>query len=959
MTNPPPTGTVTFLFTDIEGSTRLAQTHRATWEELRKRHHRILESAVEGENGYIFNISGDAFCIAFHTATDALNTAVRSQAALNREDWGDSPIRVRMGIHTGRAEVQPAGDYQGYLAMSRVQRLMSAASGGQVLITLATQQLVREDLPEKVTLRDMGERCLKDMVQPEHVFQLVISNLPVDFPPIKTLDAYRHNLPVQLTSFIGRKKEIAGITQAIREHRLVTLTGVGGTGKTRLALQVAADLVGQFDDGVWFAGLGQVSDPELVPRTILSMIGINEQQGRTALQTLLDFLREKNILIVLDNCEHLIEATARLTEDLLNQAHSLKILATSREALGVKGEVIRQVLSLSLPDIKHLPTVEQLSQYEAVALFVERAMLVQPDFAITDKNSSSIVQICARLDGIPLAIELAASRVKALSVDQIAPRLDDRFRLLTGGAHTALPRQQTLRATLDWSYNLLSDPERSLLRRLTIFSGGWVLEAAEAVCQSEGISSSDVLDQLIELVNKSLVLVDPDDGTGTRYRLLDTILQYAREKFQETDGVKALRDRHLAYYLDLASRAEEELIGPKMAEWLKRLEAERDNLRAALEWSLGQDVPAGLRLANSLLWFWDGSGTLWEGSNWLSKLLGRPEAQTATLERARALGVQGYLLGWSGLEKEASLILEESRALCRELEDRQGFAFSTLLLGHQMIANPLKGQQLVAESLALYQELDDPFGTAWAYTYLGGCLGVRVSPAEVARATLEKGLAICRERQYLACSVHILGHLGGLALNQMDYPAARAWLEDSLAIQRHLGKGGSAIMALSLLGELAYAEGDYSQARAYTEESLSLAEETANHSFTTGAPVLLGFIALREGDMKQAREIFFRSQQRFLKAGKRNVVVYALEGLTSLAVLQGKPEQAAAVYAWADSMHQILGDTREAYNQSWVDRDLAVIHSRLDEAAFVQAQSVGRALTMEQAIQYALEATAM
>ncbi|HUG33889.1 MAG TPA: adenylate/guanylate cyclase domain-containing protein, partial [Anaerolineales bacterium] len=549
-----PSGTVTFLFTDIEGSTKLAQAYPDTWESLRGRHHAILQSAMAAHNGYVFQIIGDAFCAAFHTAGDALRAAVQSQMGLAAENWSDAPIKVRMGIHTGKAEIQENGEYHGFLTMSRIQRLMSAAHGGQVLLSLATEELVRDELPEDVSLRDIGEKRLKDLTRSEHIYQLVISNLPADFPPLKTLDAYRHNLPAQLTSFIGREKEMAEIKQAIHEHRLVTLTGSGGTGKTRLSLQVAAELIDQFRDGVWFMELAPLTNPDLIPQTVLSAFGVREQQGRTATQILTDYVREKNLLLVMDNCEHLIKACAVLADAMLNTAPAITILATGREALGVKGEVTWHVPSLSLPDANHLPPLDQLSQYEAVELFIERALLAQPHFIVTKNNAPAIAQICSRLDGIPLAIELAASRVSALSADQIAARLDDRFRLLTGGARTSLPRHQTLRATIDWSYDLLSENEKILLRRLAVFVGGWTLEAAESIC-GEGGSDFDAFDLLTHLVDKSLVIIY-ESKNGTRYHMLETTRQYAQEKLLVSEEVESMRKRQRDWFLGLVERAD-------------------------------------------------------------------------------------------------------------------------------------------------------------------------------------------------------------------------------------------------------------------------------------------------------------------------------------------------------------------------------------------------------------------
>ncbi len=634
-----PSGTVTFLFTDIEGSTKLALGYPDKWESLRTRHHAILQSAMDAHNGYVFQIIGDAFCVAFHTAGDALRAAVKSQTDLHNEDWDDTPIKVRMGINTGTAQISEdtdhSGGYKGYTSMARVQRLMSAAHGGQTLISLATEELVRDELPENISLRDMGERRLKDLIRPEHIYQLVIPNLPFDFPPIKTLDAYHHNLPVQMTSFIGREKEMSEIKESILTHRLITLTGSGGTGKTRLSLQVAADLLDQFPEGVWFVELAALSDPNLIPKMILSAFGIPEQSGMTILQLLMDYLREKKILLALDNCEHLIEACAKLVDALLNSAHVLKIMATGREALGVKGEVVWQVPSLSLPDVKHLPALEQLSQYEAVQLFIERATLVQPHFIVTKDNAPAIAQICFRLDGIPLALELAAARVKMLSADQISSHLDDRFRLLTGGARTALPRQQTLRAMIDWSYDLLSENECLLLRRLAVFAGGWTLELAEQVCSDEKIDQYEILEMPGKLVDKSLVIMI-EGSAGTRYRILETVRQYAREKLFESGEGERIRDGHLKAFIDLAEQAEPEIRGHNQLIWLDQLDVEIENLRSALEWAQAQDAESCLRLA-SLLWrFWDIRDYGSEGLDWFTKAFAMTEG-LHTVMRARAL----------------------------------------------------------------------------------------------------------------------------------------------------------------------------------------------------------------------------------------------------------------------------------------------------------------------------------
>ncbi|HSG44870.1 MAG TPA: adenylate/guanylate cyclase domain-containing protein, partial [Anaerolineales bacterium] len=555
-----PSGTVTFLFTDIEGSTKLSQEHPDEMPALLARHNEILNQAIEAHNGYVFQIVGDSFSASFHSASDALNATMDAQLALQSETWNPAPIKVRMGIHTGTAQLDADNQYSGYKILASTQRIMSAGHGGQILISSATHELVRDMLSKDSTLLDLGEKQLKDLLRPEHLYQLNISGLATTFPPLKTLDSYPTNLPTHLTSFIGRENEIAEVGQDLSEHRLVTLTGSGGTGKTRLSLQVAADMLDSFPKGVWFVELAPITDPELIPQTILTAIGIKEQEGKTPLDLLKEYLSEKRTLIVLDNCEHLISASARVVNELLRAAPKIKVLASSREALGVRGEASYPVPSLTLPNIKHLPAIEHLSQYEAVRLFIDRALLVNPSFEVDKDSAPFLAQICYRLDGIPLAIELAAARVKILSVEQISKRLDDRFRLLTGGARTALPRQQTLRALIDWSYDILGENEQLLLCRLSVFAGGWTLEAAEEVCDGDGIESFDVLDLLSQLVNKSLVVVAERSRSGeTRYRMLETIRQYARDKLLEASDADSVREKHLAYFVQLAKQAEPEL----------------------------------------------------------------------------------------------------------------------------------------------------------------------------------------------------------------------------------------------------------------------------------------------------------------------------------------------------------------------------------------------------------------
>lgn len=624
-----PSGTVTFLFTDIEGSTKLAQEHRDTWEALRARHHAILRSAIQANNGYVFQIIGDAFCAAFHTVREVLDASLAAQRGLQVENWGEAPIKVRMGINTGAAQAgsnaDGSGGYTGYSTMARTQRVMSTAYGGQILLSNTSAELLVGELPADVSLRDMKEHRLKGLLNPEHLWQVVATGLSQDFPALQTLNSIPNNLPIQLTSFIGREKEIAQIKSLVEHNRLVTLTGSGGVGKTRHALQVGAEVLDGFIDGVWLIELAPVSSPELVPQALASVLGVRQDQGRPLMTALQDHLQSKTILLLLDNCEHLLEAGAQLADELLHACPHLKILVSSREALGMAGEVSFRVPSLALPDAQHLPSLERLTQYDSVRLFIERAVAVKSDFIVANHNAPAVAQICSRLDGIPLAIELAAARLKGLSAEQISERLDDRFRLLTGGNRTALPRQQTLRAMIEWSYDLLSEAERVLMRRLAVFVGDWTLEAAESVCAQpessadslvpleltsapvpealaqagQAISKSEVMDLLLRLVDKSLI-VPEERGGQARYHMLETIREFAHAKMLESGEEAWLHLRHLEFFLKFAEQAEARLSSAEPLVWLHQLGAEYENLQSALTWAraAGSALPT-LQLAHA------------------------------------------------------------------------------------------------------------------------------------------------------------------------------------------------------------------------------------------------------------------------------------------------------------------------------------------------------------------------
>jgi predicted ATPase/class 3 adenylate cyclase len=661
-------GTVTFLFTDVEGSTRLWEQHPAAMREALARHDALIEAAVAQHQGVVVRPrgEGDSRFAVFARATDAVAAAAAIQQALHAEPWPPPiALRVRLALHTGEADLRD-GDYYGS-AVNRCARLRSIAHGGQTLLSLATYDLVCEALPRGVGLHALGEHRLSDLQRAEQVYQLVAPGLPSEFPPLRSLEAIPHNLPLQVTSFVGREREMGEIVALLGGTRLLTLTGPGGTGKTRLAVQMAAELLERYSHGAWLVELAPLADPALVPQAVAAVLRVRDNASRPVLTTLTEALRSQQLLVVLDNCEHLIHACAQLTDTLVRTCPRVHVLATSREALGIAGETAYRVPSLRLPTGPELH-LDAVRQSEAARLFTERAAAVQPHFALTPANAQAVVQVCQRLDGIPLALELAAARVRALTVDQVAARLDHRFRLLTGGSRTALPRQQTLRATIDWSYELLSEPERMLFARLSAFVGGWSLEAAEAICADGGIEREDVLDLLIRLVEKSLVLTVGADSAH-RYLLLETLRHYGREKLVAEGEAEVLNGRHALYYLAWAEHAGRELTGSGLAVRLGQLEAELGNVRAALRWSVeAGDAEWGLRVSGVLSYFWYLRGFRAEGRAWLEELVALPRAAARTAGRGAALSAAGDLALSHRDLAGARALLTEALAIAYALE---------------------------------------------------------------------------------------------------------------------------------------------------------------------------------------------------------------------------------------------------------------------------------------------------
>lgn len=814
-----PTGTITFLFSDIEGSSRKWEQQPDAMRVALATHDRLLREAFETHGGYVFKTVGDAFCVAFDTAQDALTGALQAQRALRTTVWeGIEELKVRMALHTGAAEHRD-GDYFGQ-SLNRVSRVLSSAHGGQVLLSLPTQELVRDLMPTGVTLRHLGEHRLRDLARPEQLFQLVASDLPSQFPALRSLESVPNNLPVQLTSFVGREREMAEVKRLLGSTRLLTLTGTGGTGKTRLSLQVAADLFDQFHDGVWFVEFATIDDAALVLETVAGALELRQETERPLATTLTSFLRTKQLLLIFDNCEHVVAACARLAESLLRACPQVRVLASSREPLGIAGETAWPLPPLSLPDHWRELTagpdaIERLSQYEAVRLFIERATIARPAFQLSNDNVHLVAQICWRLDGIPLAIELAAARIRVLTLQQIVERLDNRFHLLTTGSRTAEPRQQTLRALIDWSYDLLTEPERQLLRRLSVFARGRTLEAIEAVCAGDGLEAWEVVDLLSQLVDKSLVTAEKSPDFGARYFMLESIWDYAREKLNEAGEAAVFRERHLDYFLRFAEDVAPKIRGPEQREWLARVEQEDINLRFAVESSeeLPGLIPKGLRLITAIQRFVEVRGLFKEAREVFARLLAHPDAAPRDAIRARALAAAGRL-SWIADEcPQCGQTQEEALGIFRELGDTRGTAVALVDLGFLALEVPdfPRAHALFDEAAALAQTLNDPRVTAHV-RHTSAVLAAAEGDFPKALALDEEALVLNRQVGDTWQVVIVEWAVGMNAAVLGKFDAARVQFAECLRGGLELGNRWGASYPLEAFAALAVAERQYDRA---------------------------------------------------------------------------------------------------------------------------------------------------
>jgi predicted ATPase/class 3 adenylate cyclase len=935
MTQTLPGGILTFLFTDIESSTQLWEQLPEAMKGALQRHDAILRQAVEGDGGVIVKNTGDGCLAVFRTAPEAVAGALAAQRALAADPWPEIAPRavcVRMALVTGEAELR-AGDYYGP-AVNRAARLMAAGYGGQVLLSGITAALAGQQLPPEASLHDLGSHRLKDLSSPEHVYQLLAPGLQAEFPALKSLDATPSNLPAQLTSFVGRRRELAEATQRLASTRLLTVVGPGGTGKTRLTVQLGADVLGQFPDGAWLVELAPVSDPELVLQSLAAVLNLRERPGITLLDLVVSFLEVKRLLLILDNCEHLIEACAWLADTLLRHCPQLKIIASSREALGISGEAIYPLPSLVLPLASGdspwrswaaravtADELEAIRQSEAVQLFVERAVAVQSHFKLGEQNAAAVAQICRRLDGIPLAIELAAVRVRLLAPEQIASRLDDRFRLLTGGSRTALPRQQTLQALIDWSYDLLSPEEQGLFRRLSVFTGGWFIEAAEAVCPG-----FEVLDLMAQLINKSLVAVEESTDGTMRYRMLETIRQYGLERILETGEMAEARDRHLEYYLQVAEDREQDYYSPREIQTLNAFELEHDNFRAALQWGLEGNYVALLRLAGSLATFWTRRGYNLEGYNWLKM----------------GLDLIPSIHPLSG-EQKNKLQLVRAKAM---------LGSASTLFGQGQFSRVVTAS---AEAEGLYRDAGEPSGMAMAMG-LQGLAAIQSGDHDLARTELQKAINFGRQiGNKIALSLSLTAYGFLLLIVEGNFIAAKQCYLESIQYSNDIGSAWITAQASLGLGRLAEFDSQPEQFRQHFLEAEALYQEMGDRYFVNVARSERAHIERRQGNLEVAETLYRGCLPEWMELGQKAAISHELECLAYIAVTKERPTRAAKLLGAAQALRETTGVNMQPIERTEYEGEIAKLKIGLDTDSLEAAWSAGRKMDPAQAMACALD----
>jgi predicted ATPase/class 3 adenylate cyclase len=922
MSEAPLSGILTFLFTDLEGSTPLWEQHPDLMQVVSARHDELLRTVFEGNGGRVVKTMGDGLHVVFASPADGIAAALAGQQAIATELWPAEvgSIKVRMGLHAGEGRARE-GDYYGP-DLNRAARVMGIGHGGQVLVSGTTAALLRGRLPDGAELIDLGLHRLKGLSDLEQVYQLVHASLETEFPPLQSSVSIPHNLPTELTTFIGRRRELEEVERLIESNRLLTLLGPGGTGKSRLMLQAASDLVERFPDGVWLVELAPLTNPELVTEKTAGVLGVRGLPDRSLVDSLAVYLRRKEILLLLDNAEHLIQTSAELAEHLLMLCTQLKILVTSRAPLSIGGEVTFQVPSLSLP-AENVMTEAELEASEAVQLFLERSRAVRPDFELTTSNVPAVAEIVRQLDGIPLALELAAARSRVMSAEQIAARLDDRFRLLVGGRRTALPRQQTLLALIDWSWNLLEESEQVLLRRLSVFSGGWTLEDAQQVAGDAQLDEFAVIDNLEALVEKSLVATGSLPDGGDRFNLLESIRQYARERLVDADEDDALGDRHAAYFVGLIREAEAAHTQTETVAWIKRLVQEMDNFRAAFNWLQNHDPMLFLAAAGKLMLL--GGQGYWSFS---------PPQARRWLERAIEIG-------------RTAEVPEEERP---EHQENLGRALGALSSVGNVQGRHEEGAAAGAEAVSILRPLGESQPLAYALGIYAMNLNFLGRLDEVYEAG-EEAMEIARGLGDGVSLSAALGALGLATLMSGDFEKAHEYLKEGKA---SIGELGISLLGINILvgeGHLHALMGDLEGAEAIYREADQRFQELGDPTQTIIIRSELAHTLRGQGKWEQALTLYRETILFFQDIGHEPAVAHQLECFAYIAIALEEPERAARLLGVAQAIRE---RTNNPINLPWQKADydqamkqLAEILGSADRDAAV---GEGRSMTLDEAV---------
>jgi predicted ATPase/class 3 adenylate cyclase len=943
-----PTGTITFLFTDIEGSTRLLREHASSYTSILERHHALIRDAVARNGGIEIRTEGDAFFCVFNTAPDGLAAAVDIQRSMTAEEWNASPpVRVRIGVHTGVAALG-GDDYVG-LDVHRTAQISETGHGGQVVVSAATRMLGEAGLPDGATFLDLGEVNLKDLDRPEHLYQLVIEGLVSTFPPLRKVDAGASNLPASEPSLIGREREQLEVERLLDESHLVTITGVAGAGKSRLALEVASNSRNRFSDGVWLVELASVTSDSLVAQAVAHAMGLQESSGRGAEDVVIDYLHEGQRLLVLDSCEHVLDGVRQLAGRLAEDARDLKILATSRQILAISGEARYPCPPLATPQSSVESQVEALA-FDSVALFEVRAREVDPTFAVNDDNAAMVAAICRRLDGMPLAIELAAALVRVLTPREILGRLDHRFDILTGGPRTAPQHQQTLRAALDATFGLLDDSEQEFAMRLGVFVGGFDVEAAEAVVSGGDIARDDVLASLSSLVDRSLVNSMPV-GAELRLTILESVRQYLLARLEASGQLEVRQDAHAKHFGDLVEVATSGLRGPDQDIWAQRLEVDMENIRSAIAFTAAVGGEAALKLANRMFLYWRERGDWSDGLHWTRVALeGAPQGDSGL--RARVLSAAGFFASDLGDGVRGIANLEEGLAMARRTGDLHAEGLCSSFLGAELSRRDTdldRGLTLLSEAQDIYSELDEPYGKAWVNRYLALSYQERGDVDESIRLHT---LSLDAFRQSGdTWNTRFAQTLSGEAMHTIaDLTRSRELYHESLrgssdarfmVVIAHAHKG---------LGKVSLAEGKLDEASDYLSEALRELSEIGDVACVAETKGHLAMVNLGRGHPGIAGDLLAESLDTFREIADRGGVAWSLERLAAASAAIGSYERAARLLGAGRAIRERQGSKAARVDEPDLDRLAMNLVDRLGDEGFNTAVEIGANLDFDGAV---------